>query len=68
MAHQVDRTLEDLDKAMGQLRQAMKGIPARRKAFKANHDRMARRIAELAVALTDSRSVIATEGGKRRKR
>lgn len=67
MAHQLDRTLEDLDKAMAQLRQAIKGVPARRRAFKANHDRMARRVADLTVALSDSRSVIATEG-KRRKR
>jgi len=67
MAHQLDRTLEDLDKAMAQLRQAIKVIPARRRAFKANHDRMARRIAELTVALADSRSVIVTET-RRRKR
>ncbi|GAB3460628.1 hypothetical protein [Actinophytocola sediminis] len=65
MAHQVDRALEDLDKAMAQLRQAIKGVPARRRAFKANHDRMARRVAELAVALSDSRSVIA--GPKKRR-
>ncbi|OLF17299.1 hypothetical protein [Actinophytocola xanthii] len=67
MAHQLDRTLEDLDKAMAQLRQAIREVPARRRAFKANHDRMARRVAELTVALSDSRSVIASEG-KRRKR
>jgi uncharacterized coiled-coil protein SlyX len=67
MAHQLDRTLEDLNKAMAQLRRAMKGIPARRQAFKANHDRMARRVAELTVALTDSRSVIDTDSSRRRK-
>jgi phage shock protein A len=66
VAHQLDRALEDLDKAMAQLRQAIKGIPARRRAFKANHDRMARRVAELTVALSDSRSVIATEGRRRK--
>ena len=67
MAHQLDRTLDDLDKAMAQLRQAIKGIPARRQAFKANHDRMARRVAELAVALSDSRSVIVAEGRQRKR-
>ena len=67
MSHQLDRTLDDLAKAMQQLRMAMKGVPARRQAFKANHDRMARRVAELSVALTDSRSAIVSER-KRRKR
>ena len=67
MAHQLDRTLEDLNKAMSQLRRAMRGVPARRQAFKANHDRMARRVADLTVALADSRSVITNEP-KRRKR
>lgn len=67
MAHQVDRVLDDLNKAMGQLRRAMRGVPARRQAFKANHDRMARRVADLTVALSDSRSVIEDESRKRRK-
>lgn len=67
MAHQLDRTLENLAQAMQQLRMAMKGVPSRRQAFKANHDRMARRVAELSVALTDSRALIASET-KRRKR
>jgi septal ring factor EnvC (AmiA/AmiB activator) len=68
VAHQLDRTLEDLDKAMAQLRRAMKDIPARRQAFKANHDRMARKVAQLTVALADSRSVITNDNPKRRKR
>jgi hypothetical protein len=67
MSHQLDRTLDDLVKAMGELRRAMKGVPARRQAFKANHDRMARSVAELVVTLSDSRSAIDTES-KRRKR
>jgi len=67
MAHQVDRTLEDVDKAMAALRQAIKNIPARRQAFKANHDRMAREVAKLTVALSDSRSAIAGQN-RRRKR
>ncbi len=53
--------------AMSMLRQAMRGVPARRQAFKANHDRMAREMARLTVAVMDARSVIEPEK-KRRKR
>lgn len=67
MAHQVDRALEDLDKAMSQLRAAVKGIPSRHRAFKANHDRMARDVAALSVTLSDSRSAIATEKPRRKR-
>lgn len=67
MAHQVDRTLDDLAKAMTQLRNAIKGIPTRHRAFKANHDRMARAVAELSVALSDSRGAIASETKPRRR-
>jgi hypothetical protein len=67
MAHQVDRVLEEIDKAMADLRQAIRGVPSRRQAFKANHDRMAREVAKLTVALTDSRSVFSGES-RRRKR
>jgi hypothetical protein len=63
MTHQVDRVLDEIDNAMALLRQAMRGVPARRKAFKANHDRMAREVAKLTVALTDARSAIG--GGNR---
>lgn len=66
MAHQVDRVLDDIDKAMGELRRAIRAVPARRQAFKANHDRMAREVAKLTVALSDSRSAIT--GETRRKR
>lgn len=67
MAHQVDRAVDELDKAMAMLRQAMRGVPSRRQAFKANHDRMAREMARLTVALMDARSVIEPDK-KRRKR
>ena len=67
MAHQVDRALDDLGNAMSVLRQAMRGVPARRQAFKANHDRMAREMARLTVAVMDARSAIEPEK-KRRKR
>lgn len=67
MAHQVDRAVDDVDKAMAMLRQAIRGVPSRRQAFKANHDRMAREMARLTVALMDARSVIEPDK-KRRKR
>jgi hypothetical protein len=38
MSHQVDRAVDDVDKAMAMLRQAIRLVPARRRAFKANHD------------------------------
>ena len=68
MAHQVDRVLDEIDKAMADLRQAIRGVPSRRQAFKANHDRMAREVAKLTVALSDSRSVLGGDGSRRRKR
>jgi uncharacterized protein YigA (DUF484 family) len=67
MAHQVDRAVDEVDKAMAMLRQAIRGVPSRRQAFKANHDRMAREMARLTVALMDARSVIEPDK-KRRKR
>ncbi|MDQ0380286.1 hypothetical protein [Amycolatopsis thermophila] len=47
-----------MDAAMRQLRQAIKGIPVRREGFKGHHDRMAKAVAKLTVALSDSRSAI----------
>lgn len=67
MPHQVDRVLEEIDKAMADLRAAIRSVPSRRQAFKANHDRMAREVAKLTVALTDSKSVLPGES-RRRKR
>jgi hypothetical protein len=66
MAHQVDLVLENVDNAMAMLRQAIRTVPARRQAFKANHDRMAREVAKLTVALSDSRS--AFSGDRRRRK
>ncbi|GAB3566003.1 hypothetical protein GCM10027445_12110 [Amycolatopsis endophytica] len=56
--HQVDRALDAVDAAMRQLRQAIKGIPVRREGFKGHHDRMAKAVAKLTVALSDSRAAI----------
>lgn len=57
-AHQVDRVLDNVDAAMRQLKNALRGIPVRREGFKAHHDRMAKAVARLTVALDDSRSAI----------
>ncbi len=67
MSHQVDRAVDDVDKAMATLRQAIRLVPARRQAFKANHDRMAREMARLTVALMDARTVIEPDEKRRRR-
>ncbi|MTD53880.1 hypothetical protein [Amycolatopsis pithecellobii] len=56
--HQVDRALDAVDDAMRQLKNAMRGIPARREGFKDRHDRMAKSVARLTVTLSDSRAAI----------
>lgn len=61
MSHQLDRTLDEVDNAMGQLKRAMRGIPIRREGFKSHHDKFAKTVATLTVALSDSRSAIKGE-------
>lgn len=58
MSHQVDRVLEEVDQAMSLLRRSMRGVPAGREGFRGLHDRMARSVGDLTVALSDSRSLI----------
>ena len=58
MAHQVDRALDEVALALRQLRDAMRGIPARRQGFVAQHDRVAKAAALLAVSLSDARAAI----------
>ncbi|RSM80415.1 four helix bundle protein [Kibdelosporangium aridum] len=59
MSHQLDRALDELDNAMKQLKRAMRGVPANREGFRRQHDRAAKEVAALTVALTDSRSACA---------
>lgn len=56
--HQLDRALDTVDAAMRQLKRSLRGIPVRREGFKSHHDRMAKAVATLTVALDDSRSAI----------
>lgn len=58
MAHQLDRAVDEVDAAMSQLREAVRGIPIRREGFKSHHDRAAKAIAALTVALSDARTQV----------
>ncbi|MCI2416305.1 hypothetical protein MOQ72_02625 [Saccharopolyspora sp. K220] len=51
---QVDAVIEDLDKAMVKLREAMAGIQVRTAGFKKEHDELARKMADYKVDLEDA--------------
>ncbi|MFC7342112.1 hypothetical protein [Saccharopolyspora griseoalba] len=51
--YQVTATIEDLDKAMNALREAMKGLQVRTAGFKKDHDELARAVANYKVDLED---------------
>jgi hypothetical protein len=53
--HQLDRRIEDVDKAMRLLRTSMKGIPIRFAGFKKDHDKLARSVAQAAVLLESAK-------------
>jgi len=54
MGHQLDRTLDELNRTMRGLREQLKSIPYRREGFKDAHDDFARAMAALTVALEDA--------------
>ena len=54
----IDRLVEDLDAAMRQLREAMRGIPIRRGSFKRTHDNLARDIAKATTMIDAARPVL----------
>jgi hypothetical protein len=56
MSRQLDNALDDLSKAMRQLREAVKGIPVRREGFKKLHDDFARSTAVLRTEMSYARS------------
>jgi hypothetical protein len=68
MSHQLNIVLGDLDKAMRQLRAAVKGIPLRREGFKALHDTFARSVAALTVETSYARAQLAETARNRRRR
>ncbi|OJY42708.1 hypothetical protein [Pseudonocardia sp. 73-21] len=56
MSRTVDRTVEDLDQAMRELRKSLRGIPFRSGGFKKTHDNLARDAALVAVLIDSARS------------
>ncbi|WP_199439417.1 hypothetical protein [Umezawaea beigongshangensis] len=68
MSHQLSNALDDLDKAMTQLRHAVKGIPVRREGFKDHHDTFARAAARLRTEMNYSRSQLDPDAARRRKK
>jgi hypothetical protein len=54
----VDRTVEDLDRAMRALRRAMRGIPLRAGSFRTTHHNLARDVAFLMVQIDSARGVL----------
>ncbi|MGW1682860.1 hypothetical protein [Saccharopolyspora sp. NPDC002376] len=50
---QVDAVIEDIDKAMTKLRDAMAGLQVRTAGFKKEHDELARQVANYKVDLED---------------
>ena len=57
-AGQVDRIVEELDAAMKQLREAMRGIPIRRGSFRKTHDNLARDVAAAVTMLDAARPIL----------
>jgi hypothetical protein len=58
MPNHVDRIVEELDAAMRELRDAMRGIPIRRGSFKKTHDNLARDVAVVTTMLDAARPVL----------
>lgn len=56
MSRTVDRTIEDIDSAMRELRKSLGGIPFRAGGFKNTHDQLARHVAHLTVLLDAARA------------
>ncbi|MEV4733538.1 hypothetical protein E1161_09300 [Saccharopolyspora aridisoli] len=53
-SYQVTAVIEDIDKAMSKLREAMKGLQVRTAGFKKDHDELARTVANYKVDLEDA--------------
>ena len=56
MSRTVDGTIEDIDRAMRELRKSLRGIPFRAGGFKNTHDNLARDVAYLTVLLDSARA------------
>lgn len=55
MPHKVDRVIDDMDKTMKLLKNALRGIPFRTGSFRKQHDNLAREVARLTVELDSAR-------------
>jgi hypothetical protein len=55
MSRTVDRTVENLDAAMRELRRTLRGIPFRSGGFKRTHDNLARDVAHVTVLIDSAR-------------
>jgi len=66
--HQVDRRIEDVDKAMRLLRNSMKGMPIRYAGFKKDHDNLARSVANATVLLESAKPLFTDNPVKARRR
>lgn len=58
---QADRMVEELDRAMRELRQAMRGIPIRRGSFKKTHENLAHDVAVVTTMLDAARPILRKE-------
>ena len=58
MAATVDRTVEDLDRAMRALRRTMRGIPFRSGSFRTTQHNLARDVAHLMVQIDSARGAL----------
>jgi hypothetical protein len=58
MASTVDRIVEELDAAMKELREAMRGIPIRHGSFRKTHDNLARDVAQVTTMLDAARPLL----------
>ncbi|QGK71203.1 hypothetical protein GIY23_18245 [Allosaccharopolyspora coralli] len=55
MGHfQTTNAVEDIDKAMSELRRSMRGLQIRTAGFKRDHDELARAVSAFTVDLTDA--------------
>ncbi|MFT7837576.1 hypothetical protein Q5530_15660 [Saccharothrix sp. BKS2] len=68
MSRQLDNAISEVNTAMKQLREAVKGIPARREGFKRLHDEFTKDVATLTTALSYARGMLDENATKRRKK
>lgn len=68
MATKIADVVTGIDRAMGQLRQSMRGIQIRTAGFKTEHDALAHAVSHLTVILTDAQALTTASTRRRRRR